>query len=146
MGALLTNYFLVHRCWVPFVCDICSKSFISESHLNRHNMFHYDKRSFPCEQCGKSFFYQKGLERHQRLETGIPCRGIQPHNNWGKRIDNSPFHRVLKVTGDIKDVSNEVIQRVQENPSPSRKRRRNKPLAEKPIPRIRYSLYRIKIF
>ena len=56
----------------PFVCELCSKSFVTKHKVNRHmNETHSKVRPFLCkyEQCLKSFVTNNDLERHTKLHT-----------------------------------------------------------------------------
>ncbi|XP_074033860.1 uncharacterized protein isoform X3 [Leptinotarsa decemlineata] len=44
----------------PYQCKICSKSFISKSHLTLHEKTHTGEKSFQCKICPKSFVGKDG--------------------------------------------------------------------------------------
>ncbi|XP_046411182.1 zinc finger protein 418 isoform X1 [Neodiprion pinetum] len=47
------------------ICDICSKSFRCQAHLNRHKRIHTGARPFICNICNMSFNQQEILTKHR---------------------------------------------------------------------------------
>ena len=51
-----------------FECDLCSKAYVTQGHVNRHvNEFHEKKRLFPCKQCNSSFPRSDQLREHVKF-------------------------------------------------------------------------------
>jgi len=130
----------VHRGWVPYVCDICSKAFVSESHLNRHKLFHYNNRAFPCEHCGKSFFYKDSLENHQTPGAGMPCRGLQKHCQMRVGTDTMTSCKVMRITDAFdENPPSDYAEDADASPEKKRRKLRNRRMyTKKPVSRIRY--------
>ncbi|XP_056146044.1 zinc finger protein 436 [Lampris incognitus] len=51
-------------------CGICGKYFNQSSHLMAHKKIHSGDRPFKCPDCGKTFGRASHLKTHQRLHTG----------------------------------------------------------------------------
>ncbi|KAJ3037718.1 hypothetical protein HDV00_001367 [Rhizophlyctis rosea] len=51
----------------PFVCPICTKTFVRQHDLVRHQATHSSFRNFFCEGCGKAFVRKDALDRHLRV-------------------------------------------------------------------------------
>lgn len=60
-----------------FVCNFCSKSFVYQSELKRHELVHTKERAYHCSHCGRSFIRRSHLRRHELLHTNqqrpFPC-------------------------------------------------------------------------
>lgn len=53
------------------ICEICSKTFRSKSHCDRHKMTHNGAKPFLCETCGTGFNQKKTLKLHMLSHSGI---------------------------------------------------------------------------
>ncbi|XP_037344140.1 zinc finger protein 629 [Pungitius pungitius] len=53
-----------------FRCNTCGKYFHQSSHLMAHKIIHSGDRPFKCSECGKTFGRASHLKTHQRLHTG----------------------------------------------------------------------------
>ena len=53
-----------------FECNVCTKTFSFESHLDRHLAVHTSERPFKCKICKKRFAAKSNLEIHFRVHTG----------------------------------------------------------------------------
>ena len=47
-----------------FVCEVCSKEFMSAAHLNVHMRVHTGERPFKCHVCGKGFTQKSNMKSH----------------------------------------------------------------------------------
>ncbi|GCB77012.1 hypothetical protein scyTo_0018412 [Scyliorhinus torazame] len=78
---------MIHTGDKPFKCEVCDKSFLASSTLNRHQLvhtgtlrkhqrIHTGEKPFTCEVCDKSFSQLDNLHKHKRIHTGekpFPC-------------------------------------------------------------------------
>ncbi|XP_067435659.1 uncharacterized protein [Thunnus thynnus] len=46
-------------------CNICGKSFMTVSSLNRHASLHTEKRQYKCDVCHKAYTHKSGLKNHK---------------------------------------------------------------------------------
>ncbi|XP_070203686.1 zinc finger protein 791-like [Littorina saxatilis] len=59
-------------------CNICSKDFASQNHLDRHiRIVHSERRPFKCQHCNKSFKVKITKVLHERLHTDFRPHGCQ---------------------------------------------------------------------
>ena len=61
----LDKHLPLHGEATKYICNICSKSFLSKRNLSEHQGTH-NKPSFVCPKCGKMFRTQKNLRRHNK--------------------------------------------------------------------------------
>lgn len=55
----------------PFACEICGKTYATNTCLKSHQSLHQNERQFICELCNTSFYSSRHLQRHQNRRT--PC-------------------------------------------------------------------------
>lgn len=55
---------------MPYLCDICSKTFASKSGLRFHLKSHDAIKSYPCRYCDKRFVIPSYTKRHEKIHTG----------------------------------------------------------------------------
>lgn len=92
---------------VTFDCEICSRSFSTQSKLSRHNtMFHITKL-FKCFGCGSSFAHEKSLKKHRKMKR---CKKIPKEGNASAAQTNPPTKNVTKP---LEMVKNRILQRIQ---------------------------------
>lgn len=53
-----------------YKCGVCGKLFLQSAHLMRHKTTHTGDRPFKCPDCGKGFGRASHLKTHRRLQTG----------------------------------------------------------------------------
>lgn len=67
----LNRHLLMHSGSKPYVCDIFSRSFITQGNLKAHQQrIHLKERKYACGECGKHFFSKKCLQTHLVVHTG----------------------------------------------------------------------------
>ncbi|KAK7493835.1 hypothetical protein BaRGS_00014976 [Batillaria attramentaria] len=57
-----------HRLNRSVICQICGKSFKTQSSLNLHKKLHQEKK-FQCDVCSKQFTYKCNMERHRETHN-----------------------------------------------------------------------------
>ncbi|XP_072755359.1 uncharacterized protein [Anoplolepis gracilipes] len=53
-----------------YLCDICSKNFLSKTGLRLHLKSHYGIKPHICQYCGKSFVIPSYKKRHEKIHAG----------------------------------------------------------------------------
>ncbi|XP_056283688.1 zinc finger protein 239-like [Pseudoliparis swirei] len=66
----LTLHLTSHSKERKFRCSTCGKYFHQNSHMIAHKIIHSGDRPFKCPDCGKTFGRASHLKTHQRLHTG----------------------------------------------------------------------------
>lgn len=91
-----------------FDCEVCSRSFSTQSKLSRHNtMFHVTKL-FKCTGCGSSFAHEKSLKKHRKMRR---CRNVSKETNASLPLGTNP--PTENVTKPLDVVRNRILQRIQ---------------------------------
>ena len=52
------------------MCQLCKKSFKTESYMKSHLLTHTGEKPYKCSECGKQFRYKDSLKAHTRDHTG----------------------------------------------------------------------------
>lgn len=91
-----------------FECEVCSRSFPTESKLSQHcTMFHTTK-FFKCTGCGLSFAHEKSLKKHRKMRK---CRKVSQNTNASlPQISNPPTENVTKLLEGVRSRSLHRIQ------------------------------------
>lgn len=91
-----------------FECEVCSRSFSTQSKLSRHfTMFHAVKL-FKCARCGSSFTHEKSLKKHKKMRK---CRMPSKETNDSLPLETNP--PTENVTNVLKGVRSRIIHRIQ---------------------------------
>lgn len=54
----------------PYVCDICMRAFPCQQNLKRHIKIHTGEKPYACPTCERAFLTLENLNRHIRIHTG----------------------------------------------------------------------------
>lgn len=90
-----------------FDCQICSKSFSTQSVLARHNSMFHLAGSFKCAGCGSSFMHQSSLRKHMKRKR--TCAKILK-TRLTLPADSEPTRNATKP---LSVVRNRILQRIQ---------------------------------
>ena len=80
----------------PFRCDICGKSYKSQSSLTSHISFvHEGRKPFGCDFCSKKYTSKDGLQYHVTIEHELKKLGID-HTNITEHSENPKVAEILR--------------------------------------------------
>ncbi|XP_030249170.1 zinc finger protein 1035 [Sparus aurata] len=91
-----------------FECEVCSRSFPTQSKLSRHNTLFHVTKLFKCHGCGSSFSHEKTLKKHRKMRK---CRKVSKETNASPSPGTNP--PAENVTKSIDVVRNRILQRIQ---------------------------------
>ena len=57
-----------------YLCEVCSKTYFSQSQLDSHMKRHFDG-SLTCQECGDSFSDSRKLSDHKIIHQQVQCPG-----------------------------------------------------------------------
>ncbi|XP_031154699.1 zinc finger protein 1035 [Sander lucioperca] len=86
-----------------FECEVCSRSFATQSKLSRHVTLFHTTKLFKCTRCGSSFSHEKTLKKHLKMKR---CRKFSKETT----LETNP--PTENVTTPLKAVRNRIIQRI----------------------------------
>lgn len=66
----LEKHLEIHSCDKQFKCEVCHKLFISKSNLQEHYKIHSREKPYQCEVCERSFKLRGHLTDHMKIHTG----------------------------------------------------------------------------
>lgn len=91
-----------------FECEVCPRSFSTQSKLSRHNtMFHITKL-FKCAQCGTSFAHEKTLKNHRKMKR---CSKVFKDTNVSLSLEANPSTE--NVIKPLNTVRSKILERIQ---------------------------------
>ncbi|XP_061092026.1 zinc finger protein 148-like isoform X2 [Conger conger] len=73
----------------PHVCELCSATFRTNYHLQRHAFIHTGDKPFRCDECGMKFIQKYHMQRHRRTHSGekpYQCCHCQQHFSRTDRV------------------------------------------------------------
>uniref|UniRef100_A0A671XQA4 C2H2-type domain-containing protein n=1 Tax=Sparus aurata TaxID=8175 RepID=A0A671XQA4_SPAAU len=70
-----------------FECEVCSRSFPTQSKLSRHNTLFHVTKLFKCHGCGSSFSHEKTLKKHRKMRK---CRKVSKETNASPSPGTNP--------------------------------------------------------
>lgn len=73
----------------PFVCEICSRTFKTQSALGVHFRTHGSAKE-PCPECGQEFFPGPGMSRHRQAYHGAAKLNGEPPKKGGNEGAQPP--------------------------------------------------------
>ncbi|XP_041798425.1 zinc finger protein 1035 [Chelmon rostratus] len=91
-----------------FECEVCSRSFPTQSKLSRHNTMFHIAKLFKCTGCGTSFAHEKSLKKHKKIKR---CRKVSKEANASLPLGTNPSTE--NVTKSVDDVRNRILERIQ---------------------------------
>ncbi|KAI5755093.1 hypothetical protein M8J77_014120 [Diaphorina citri] len=66
-----TRFHLLKHNWVRFKCDLCSRTFNSQSYLQQHKKHDHEGVKYKCKECGKCYTQNTNLKQHMLSHKGI---------------------------------------------------------------------------
>lgn len=66
---LLLNYLNVLG-EMPYLCNICNKSFTFQQSYHKHMLYHTSEKPHVCNECGRAFKELSTLHNHERIHSG----------------------------------------------------------------------------
>lgn len=64
------KHMVLHTQASAYMCDVCGKNFIVQSHLTRHRLTHFYDLPFKCSLCPYKGRFRESLKMHMRSHTG----------------------------------------------------------------------------
>ncbi|KAM4580879.1 zinc finger protein 1035 [Odontesthes bonariensis] len=90
-------------------CEVCLRSFPTQSKLSRHfTMFHATK-AFKCTRCGASFSHEKTLKKHKKMRK---CRNQKP-DETNASLPLGVNQPTENVTRPLDGIRNRLLLRIQ---------------------------------
>ncbi|XP_033496371.1 zinc finger protein 1035 [Epinephelus lanceolatus] len=91
-----------------FECEVCSRSFPSQSKLSRHvTLFHLPKL-FKCTGCGSSFSHEKTLKKHRKMRK---CR--RSSNETKAALPQNTNPPTENAANSLRGMRKRILQRIQ---------------------------------
>lgn len=91
-----------------FECKVCSRSFLTQPKLSRHNTMFHTTKLFKCTCCSSSFSHEKSLKKHLKMKK---CRKPSSQTNASLPLETNP--PTENATNPLKVMRNRIIQRIQ---------------------------------
>uniref|UniRef100_UPI0037E7BF15 zinc finger protein 1035 n=1 Tax=Semicossyphus pulcher TaxID=241346 RepID=UPI0037E7BF15 len=91
-----------------FDCTVCSRCFLTQSKLSRHNTMYHVTKLFKCPHCCTSFAHEKTLKRHRKV---VKCRKASKAKKATLLLGTNSSRETL--ANPRYEVRNRVLQRTQ---------------------------------
>ncbi|QLQ79963.1 hypothetical protein HG537_0C06120 [Torulaspora globosa] len=99
----------------PHLCPICTRGFVRQEHLKRHQRSHTNERPFLCVFCGRCFARRDLVLRHQHKLHGSLVGNNSPSNisstssladvaESDNVANNDPDKHIIKVVGNKESI------------------------------------------
>ncbi|GAV47627.1 hypothetical protein ZYGR_0H04730 [Zygosaccharomyces rouxii] len=101
----------------PFLCSICTRGFVRQEHLKRHQRSHTNEKPFLCVFCGRCFARRDLVLRHQhKLHAALVSKTLEEdvmmdfseagdNNSTNINGNNEPMDKnIIKVTGNKESI------------------------------------------
>lgn len=89
-------------------CDVCLKSFLTQSKLSRHITMFHSVKPFKCTRCGSAFSHEKTLKAHWKWKR---CRKPASSTNTSLAVrSNQPAETIPKPPNETR---NRILLRIQ---------------------------------
>lgn len=101
----------------PFLCPICTRGFVRQEHLKRHQRSHTSEKPFLCVFCGRCFARRDLVLRHQhKLHATLVSKVLEEDitldfpetgdsDNMNSNSSNEPTDKnIIKVTGNKESI------------------------------------------
>ena len=97
----------------PFRCNICTRGFVRQEHLKRHQVSHTRERPYLCVLCGRCFARKDLILRHQnKLHPTFNNQSTTNNNNKPNLFDNSLQEDLNQLNPDLKqdNIENGILK------------------------------------
>lgn len=91
----------------PFRCPICTRGFVRQEHLKRHQIAHTRERPYLCVLCGRCFARRDLVLRHQtKLHPTLNQSNTNNTNNYSSNLDSTGIVTLDNNNNNNKDSNN----------------------------------------
>ena len=96
----LQRHLQTHINFRPFSCELCGRTFYSQSKLKRHQVIHNDIKPYKCPVCERRLGRPEHLKRHLLVHTDSKPFGCSSCSHTTKRLDGIRRHIKRKHGAD----------------------------------------------
>lgn len=97
--SVLVCHLRMHNGDKRYVCELCTKSFISRSDLTKHTRTHTGEKPYKCEFCSSCFSRSNHLTRHMKIHF----ENKKSNKNLGSK-SGSPFKTKINSVPELNSV------------------------------------------
>ena len=69
-NSAIRKHYMIHTGEKPFSCRYCKKTFTQKGNRNIHELLHSGEKKFQCEICQKTFLRKQDVRLHSRIHSG----------------------------------------------------------------------------